>query len=327
MKDNPHNLVLELFKHLLPDDVQKEIAETFLNGKKEEAQIQALQRRLALYEDLKHQRLRLDEFFTDSVQAIAVYCPPGSFSMGAHATDQAAHQNEQPAHQVTLTNGFWLWQTPVTQAQFLDQMGYNPSFWKEFHPHRAQHPVECVTWHEAAAFCNALSRKQGLTEVYDIAGGTSGEPPTARVRTTCSGTLYYHAEGWRLPTEAEWEYACRAGTTTPLPKEQQAQEQTCPVAQDSPNLWGLYDMLGNVWEWCADVWDVGAYKRSNAHNPLTVEDLTIEEKEQVRSRRGCSYQTSNRPLRATERNRLNSSTPSKNTGFRPCLTVSNFSTF
>ena len=128
------------------------------------------------------------------------------------------------------TPSFCLAKYPVTQAQYEEIMGKNPSYFKG---HR---PVECVSWHDAVAFCKKLSEREGRT--------------------------------YRLPTEAEWEFACRAGTKTEYytgdTEEDLARagwyvgnsdNQTHPVGQKEPNAFGLYDMHGNVWEWCADWYD------------------------------------------------------------------------
>jgi uncharacterized protein (TIGR02996 family) len=155
-----------------------------------------------------------------------VLIPPGSFLMGSPDDEPGRMSDEGPRHRVTLTRGFWLGVCPVTQGQWQAVMGDNPSRF-----HGSRRPVEQVRFADCQTFCAELAHR-------------TGSP-------------------FRLPTEAEWEYACRAGTTTAyhvgvsLSAEQGCfdghwGEKTIPVGQFAPNAWGLYDMHGNVWEWCLD---------------------------------------------------------------------------
>jgi formylglycine-generating enzyme required for sulfatase activity len=168
-----------------------------------------------------------------------VWCPPGTFVMGTPGDTEY----EIP-HQVTLTRGFWIGKYPVTQGQWFRVMGNNPS---EFRSAGSDAPVENVPWDVAQAFCSTVSRIEGIQ---------------------C-----------RLPTEAEWEYACRAGSTgpycfdSPYPGDlldyawfwENSGETTHPVGQKKPNDWGLHDMHGNVWEWCADWYE--KYTKGPATDP------------------------------------------------------------
>jgi len=173
-----------------------------------------------------------------------VYVKPGVFMMGGTENPKHSWQGvEKPKHEVAITRGFYIGKYEVTQAQYEAVMGANPSKWKE--PNR---PVEQVTWHKAAEFCRLA---------------------TERTRRR-----------FRLPTEAEWEFACRAGSTgrycfgsdeTGLGDyawcRSNSGGQTHPVGRKKPNAWGLYDVHGNVWEWVADWYAADYYANSPRENP------------------------------------------------------------
>jgi formylglycine-generating enzyme required for sulfatase activity len=156
-------------------------------------------------------------------------CPVGKFTMGSPASEEGRSSDEGPVA-VTLSQGFWMAETPVTQAQWEAVMGSNPS-----HFRGASLPVEQVSWDDAQGMVAKLNR--------------SGSAP-AGLR-------------FALPTEAQWEYACRAGTQTAYAFGNQITQkdaalglqQSVPVKSYRPNRWGLYDMHGNVWEWCEDWYD------------------------------------------------------------------------
>jgi formylglycine-generating enzyme required for sulfatase activity len=194
----------------------------------------------------------------------------GTFTMGSPPGEKCRYANETQ-HPVTLTRGFELQSTEVTVGQFNAIMGYNPA---AFHASGAcasdSCPVETVSWHESAAYCNALSQLTGRPKCYSCAG--AGITSSCAPAQAYSDDKIFSCGGYRLPTEAEWEYAYRAKTTTALyngelttcqnaadPKasqiawyKQNASGRTHPVAQLNPNPWKLYDMAGNVWEWCHD---------------------------------------------------------------------------
>lgn len=183
-----------------------------------------------------------------------VLIPAGEFTMGVN--DGAV--DAKPAHQVKV-GAFLMDASLVTQDVYQKIAGKNPSRQKS-----PKNPVEQVTWADAARFCNARSALEGLTPCYD----------------TNTWECNFDASGHRLPTEAEWEYACRAGTTTryffgdnseDLKShawfEGNSQSKPHPVSHWPPNAFGLYDMTGNLWEWCNDFYSAKYYKNSPAENP------------------------------------------------------------
>ncbi|HXI52672.1 MAG TPA: formylglycine-generating enzyme family protein [Candidatus Saccharimonadales bacterium] len=165
---------------------------------------------------------------------------------------------DAPPHEVVVS-AFLMDKQLVTQALFEKVMGSNPSRWKA-----EQNPVEQVRWSDAVRFCNKRSELEGLQPCYDLSAWK------------CN----FEANGYRLPTEAEWEYACRAGTQTTYffgdtPAklgeyawyEKNAGGHPRPVGQKQPNPWGLYDMAGNLWQWCNDFYQVDYYKSSPPNDP------------------------------------------------------------
>ncbi len=168
--------------------------------------------------------------------------------MGSPASDTVAFFDERPPHRVRITRPFYLGKYLVTQEQWKAVMGSNPSQFKG-----ATSPVESVRWDECQKFLEKLS--------------TRSRPRGGK---------------FQLPTEAQWEYACRAGSTTRYcfgdDKAQlgqyawyaaNADDRTHPVGQKKPNAWGLYDMHGNLWEWCADWYDGGYYAHSAANDLIS----------------------------------------------------------
>ncbi len=177
-----------------------------------------------------------------------VYVPPGRFMMGSPKSEEGRWDDESPVHEVHFDQGFYMGKYPVTQAEWQKMMGKNPSRFKG-----ERRPVENVPWNDAQEFLKKLNAR-----VQSV--GATGRSP-----------LPYP---FRLPSEAEWEYACRAGTTTPFyfgetintdqanydgnytygkGKKGVYRKQTTDVGSFPPNAWGLYDMHGNVYEWCEDI--------------------------------------------------------------------------
>jgi formylglycine-generating enzyme required for sulfatase activity len=208
----------------------------------------------------------MSEAKNQSVPQGMVAIPAGSFMMGSNGSD-----DEQPVHKVTL-DAFYMDATEVTQADYEALMGVNPSYFRG----DGKLSVGCVTWYDAVLYCNARSKQDGLEPVYRYTGVEKGDDGQ------CVGlknpAIDFSKNGYRLPTEAEWEYACRAGTTTKYYWgdnmdgayawwSSNSDEKTHLVGTKKPNAWGLYDMSGNVWEWCNDWYDKNYYASSSEKNP------------------------------------------------------------
>jgi formylglycine-generating enzyme required for sulfatase activity len=175
-----------------------------------------------------------------------VYLHAGSFVIGSPASEKGRFKNEGPQTQVTLTKGFWLGRTSVTQGQWVALMNANPSNIKG-----TDLPVDQVSWDDAMEFCRKMTERERA----------AGRLPEGYTYT--------------LPTEAQWEYACRAGTAGPIAGDgklddlawysENSGNTAHPVGQKQQNAWGLFDMHGNVWEWCRD-W-FGDYPGVNVTDP------------------------------------------------------------
>jgi formylglycine-generating enzyme required for sulfatase activity len=249
---------------------------------------------------------------TNSIGMKLVLVPPGKFVMGSPATE-AEREAGEDQHEVAITRPFYLGAHTVTQGQFAKVMGKNPSFFQPRNGGGPDHPAEQVRWREAREFCTKLSAL----------------PEEKRAGRT-----------YRLPSEAEWEYACRAGTTTPFNvgdtlSSKQANfngnfpyggaekgpflRRTAKVGSYPPNAWGLYDMHGNVYEWCNDWYDPDYYKKSPKENPKGPEKGVVPTGFRsdffVVVRGGC-WLDEGRACRSGRRFRLQQSEPYRWTGFR-----------
>jgi formylglycine-generating enzyme required for sulfatase activity len=189
--------------------------------------------------------------------------PAGEFLMGSPDSDPSAWENEKPRHRVQISRPFYLGVYPVTQGEYAQVVRKYPSYFSG----AEKLPVEWVSWFEAVEFCNAVSANEGLPPFYAIDGEMVEVPD-------------WDGPGYRLPAEAEWEYACRAGTSTrysfgddeKLLGEfawywENSGGQTHPVGTKKPNGSGIHDMHGNVWEWCWDWFGAGYYKQSPRGDP------------------------------------------------------------
>jgi formylglycine-generating enzyme required for sulfatase activity len=230
--------------------------------------------------------------YTNSIGMEFVMIPSGSFFMGADRSVEIGAAYEFPRHNVTITNDFYLGKFEVTQEQWTKIIGTNPSKFKN-----DLNPVESVSWYDAKIFISKLNALENTTK-------------------------------YRLPTEAEWEYAARSSSTTKYSfsnniddltfyawyyegdKSPKQPLQTHPVGQKQPNKWGLYDMHGNVWEWTEDWYDPEFYSKSPLENPknyFSSSNITI---------RGGSWINSAEYLRSSVRYFKTPTTKGDDLGFR-----------
>lgn len=224
--------------------------------------------------------------YVNSLNMKFAYIPAGSFVMGS-PFDEKGHQNDEFPHQVTLTHPFRISVTEITQAQWKAVMSVNRSNFSG-----DDLPVEKVGWNEAVLFCKKLSEKEGKT--------------------------------YRLPTEAEWEYTCCCGSTTPYSGlgnldqiawyADNSLDTTHPVGLKQPNKWGLYDMHGNVSEWCLDYYNP-EYPNTLVINP------TGPKTGMYRVIRGGAWDSFPVACRSAARSSAPASYQFKQTGFRVIMEI------
>ena len=249
-----------------------------------------------------------------------VWVEGGPFEMGSEAYD-----DEKPIHSVEL-NSFYLCRYPVTQALWEAVTGNNPS--EVQHPQR---PIEQISWYDAVAFCNALSERQGYRPAYAI-DRERKDPNNQHSYDGVKWTVWLNenADGYRLPTEAEWEYAARGGryarpfdyAGSPNPNEvawwgRNSQDISQPVGLCPPNALGLYDLSGNVREWVWDWYD-SAYYQQLAQGPQPAPAPAGPDSGEVRGVRGGSWINYDNLLRVAYRVNDNPNNRNYNFGCRLC---------
>ncbi len=283
--------------------------------------------------------LRVPVDYTNSIGMKFCLIPPGEFMMGTtpeeiegllslalNRTEEARFLLESPRHSVVISRPFYLAQYEVTQRHFVEVMSFNPSHFSATGEGAAsiaghdtsEHPVESLDWWEAVGFCAKLGDQEELSLPYEIEDNAE----TAHVDSILN------SNGYRLPTEAEWEYSCRAGTETEFffgddPDElpsfawcsSNAEEITHPVGQWLPNPFGLYDVLGNVDEQCGDY--LREYTSGRAVDPRG------ENPAQQRSVRGSHYSNRSVLFRSSYRIRTTADGRARYqyVGFRPALSI------
>lgn len=277
--------------------------------------------------------LKLPVEYENSIGMRFRLIPPGEFIMGSTAkeiedavklprTDQLQRsyiESEAPQHTVVLTQPVYLGVHEVTEGQYEKVMGVNPVRSNANKaiapPDAANHPVIMVSWYDAVGFSNKLSLLEQLTLTKSVSGLTEAEFPTM---------------AYRLPTEAEWEFSCRAGTTTRYWNGENdidlastawtnsnAGNRTHVVGELKPNPFGLYDQTGNVWEWVADSWASSTYQERVGK--LTIDPLVVRTEDSIKSIRGGSFSYYNANCRSSHRFSNQSKGLYGNCGFRVAL--------
>ncbi|MDR3234339.1 MAG: SUMF1/EgtB/PvdO family nonheme iron enzyme [Planctomycetaceae bacterium] len=245
--------------------------------------------------------------------------PGGKFYMGSHDSDEYLRNNEHPQHRVVIPHNLFIGVYQVTQKEFFELMEFNPSTSVE----NENCPADSVTWYSAVEFCNKMGALESFSPFYDLKSvkrRANGSIEKAEV-TILGG------DGYRLPTEAEWEHACRAGSITPWSFGDQVFDvdtyawyfdnssmETHPVGGKKPNSWGLYDMHGNVMEWCHDWYEEFFYLQcpEEEENPPGPAEGTSK------VLRGGAWQFGAEATRCAYRNSSVPDTAAAVIGFRVC---------
>ena len=261
--------------------------------------------------------------FTNKTGIKVAEIPAGLFDMGSPTSEAERSSDEGPLHKVQISK-FEMGIYPVTQEQYQLVMGTNPSYFSATGGGKdkvkgldtSQFPVESVSWYDGVEFCIKASEMDGLSPYYRMTDIVRDGGSIKSAKVTILG-----GNGWRLPTEAQREYAARAGTTTPFffgstlngdhanidgnyPYGTKAKgkylERTTKAGSYSPNKFGLYDMSGNVWDWCYDVYDEKAYSGRSG----TTKDPVVETGSEYRVLRGGSWYNNARLARSANRLRI-----------------------
>jgi formylglycine-generating enzyme required for sulfatase activity len=279
--------------------------------------------------------------------------PSGEFRMGNPNFQAEEKDHEGPTHRVRITTPFHLGRYEVTQAEWKAVMGENPSHYSATGEGReavaavdtSRLPVDSVSWYDAALFCNRLSEKEGLQPYYALMNRRVDESTLFGevTRYVRYDVKIAGGNGYRLPTEAEWEYACRAGTTTPFhfgdagngrranvngkypyrtDEKGPAREHPLPVGSFTANAFGLHDMHGNVWEWCVDEMDRTAYANRGevTENPVVARKVISGGPNTTHVIRGGDFQTSALASAAHYRTSKSAAFRSRSNGFRVART-------
>ncbi|MDR1385283.1 MAG: formylglycine-generating enzyme family protein [Planctomycetaceae bacterium] len=263
-----------------------------------------------------HQKIEKLTTQTTADGIILRLIPSGKFYMGSHDSDEFMRNNEHPQHRIQVTKPLFVGIYPVTQEHFSSLLGFNPSTSTDVQ----NCPVDSVTWYSAIEFCNKLSEKEGFSPYYSL----NATKRRASQAIEEAGVNILGGNGFRLPTEAEWEYACRAGSITPwcfgdLVLDvthyawyyDNAQLETHIVGEKKPNAWGLYDMHGNVMEWCYDWYNEFYYQQEQRED-----DPTGPMDGVARVLRGGAWQFGAEATRSAYRNSANPNSTSNVIGFR-----------